>query len=572
VNTATDTANCGGCNIRCGGGQICQAGDCACPAGGLFCTDRCVDATRDSQNCGGCGQACGGGQVCAAGACACPTGQSLCDGKCVDTQSNEQNCGSCGTACGLGQGCQVGACQSGALGDDGCQGLAGALSISQVSVYQTVESVIARNGAAVAAEPAVVAGRPTLFRAFVTPQAGWVQREVSGRLFIANGAAQQTLYATATLSPAAASQANDRDSTFEFLIAPADVTPDTRFALELVECSTSGTGAVSNARFPATEAADLTAIDTGGLRIHIVPLRSNGLLPDTSPAALDLYRALFLDSYPIAELDLTVGAPLDVADPEDWARNLDSVRALRQREAAPANVYYYGMLRPAATFGQFCGNGCVAGIGYIATGRQAATGRVAMGLAYADLQSAFVMLHEVGHNHGREHAPCVPQGSTIDGIDANFPQPDGSIGTIGYNALGDQLLEPTFTDVMGYCQNQWLSAYTYSGLLSNVLGVNQLQASEVEDPARIGAWEVVLSDAAHGLRWGEPVPGPAVAMGEAESGLILDAAQQPVQTVSVYRSQLSELAASSIQVPQRRPGWHSIQLSGGAPLPFPGAH
>jgi hypothetical protein len=182
------------------------------------------------------------------------------------------------------------------------------------------------------------------------------------------------------------------------------------------------------------------------------------------------------------------------------------------------------------------------------------------------------MLHEVGHNHGREHAPCVPQGSTIDGIDANFPQPDGSIGTIGYNALGDQLLEPTFTDVMGYCQNQWLSAYTYSGLLSNVLGVNQLQASEVEDPARIGAWEVVLSDAAHGLRWGEPVPGPAVAMGEAESGLILDAAQQPVQTVSVYRAQLSELAASSIQVPQRRPGWHSIQLSGGAPLPFPGAH
>jgi stigma-specific protein Stig1 len=570
VDTASDSANCGSCGVQCGGGQVCQAGVCACPEGSVLCSDQCVDTSTDTDNCGACGQACSGGQLCDAGSCACPAGRVLCAGECVELQSDVDHCGSCGTACALGQGCTQGACQSGAPGEDGCQGLVKALSISQVSAYQTVESVIGRDGASVAdPAPALVAARPTLFRVFVTPQSDWVQREVSGRLFLANGDTEATLYSTSTLSPAAASQQSDRQSTFEFTVPAADIAPDTRFALELVECDGDAPGAVSNARFPASDAAELNAIDTGGLRIHIVPLRANGQLPDTSDTALGLYSALFLDSYPISNIDFTVGDPLDIADAEDWNQNLDSVRALRQRDNPPAEVYYYGMLKPAATLGDFCGNGCIAGVGFVPGGRQAAAGRAAMGLAFADVQSAFIMLHEVGHNHGRQHAPCVPQGAQITGVDPNYPQGDGSTGVTGYNALGDQLLGPNATDLMGYCDNQWLSTYTYQGLLDTVMNVNRVQASEIVDPARIGAWRVLLSDAAHGLRWGHPISGPAVAMGGAESASILDAAGQTVQTVTVYRTQISDLDAFSIQVPQPQPGWAAIQLAGAAPLAFP---
>jgi hypothetical protein len=570
VDTATNTAHCGSCGVQCGGGQLCEAGSCVCPPGSLFCSDRCIDPATDVDNCGACGQACGGGQTCDAGGCACPAGQELCDGECVDTQSDGDHCGSCGTACALGQGCAAGACQSGAQGDDGCQGLVQALSISQVSAYQTVESVIVRDGAAVAQPaPDLVAARPTLFRVFVTPQNDWVQREVSARLFLANGDEKATLYSTSTLSPAAASLDADRESTFEFSVPAAEISPDTRFALELVECTEQAAGAVSNARFPATDSAALNAIDTGGLRIHIVPLRSNGLLPDTSEETLSLYSALFLDSYPISSLELSVGEPLDVADAEDWAQNLDGVRALRARENPPAEVYYYGMLRPAASARDFCGNGCIAGVGYVAQGRQAAGGRAAIGLAFGDVSSAFIMLHEVAHNHGRQHAPCVPPGSEISGVDPNYPQGNGSTGVTGYNALGDELIGPTATDLMGYCDNQWLSAYTYEGLLDTVLGVNRVQASEIVDPARIGAWAVVLTDAKRGSRWGQPIPGPAVAAGEAETALVLDALGRTVQTVSVYRTPISDLDAFSIQVPQPEPGWAAIQLQGAAPLAFP---
>ena len=36
------------------------------------------------------------------------------------------------------------------------------------------------------------------------------------------------------------------------------------------------------------------------------------------------------------------------------------------------------------------------------------------------------MLHEVGHNHGRSHAPCAPGGG-ITGVDPNYPCVSSSI-------------------------------------------------------------------------------------------------------------------------------------------------
>jgi hypothetical protein len=574
VDTATDGQNCGSCGVACVGGQSCDAGSCVCPDGALFCSDRCVDPATDTQNCGGCGTVCAAGQVCDAAECVCPEGQSLCGEQCVDTQVDPAHCGSCDVACGLGEGCSTGACTAGAFGEDGCEGLVRALAISQVSALQTVDTVIARDGVAVPEpEPAVVALRPTLFRAFVAPAGDWVQREVSARLHLSNGPALTTEYSTAKLSPVAASQPDDRQSAFEFQV-PADlVTPETRFALEVVECDreAEAAGTISNARFPASDGADLRAVFTGGIQVHFVPMRSNATLPDTSEQALALYRAAFLDTYPISSIEFTVGEPFDVDDAEDWSGNLDSLRALRQQENPPADVYYYGLLKPAPTLRQFCGNACTAGVGYVPDPRLPAAARAgvraAMGLAYVDDQTAFAMLHEVAHNHGRQHAPCV-QGGTIDGIDPDFPQTNGSTGGYGYNYLGDQLIGPDATDLMGYCPNQWLSAYTYSGLLDAVIALNQVQASEVVSAERIGSWRVLLLDSVRGARWGHPIRDAAVAAGDEEPAQILDAAGQVIQTVTVYRTRVSDLEASSIQVPEPQPGWSAIQVNGAAPVAF----
>lgn len=572
VDTRVDASHCGACGSACAGGQICAQGSCVCPDGQTLCGGQCVDTQNSVEHCGSCGNGCTGGQLCQQSSCACAAGQTLCDGQCVDTQSDPQACGACGTSCGLGQGCSAGTCQSGAAGDDGCQGLAQSVTISEISAYQTVKVPLARDGQlADAPDPPVVAGRQTLFRVFVTPGDGWVEREVSARLFLQDGDAVQTLYAESPLSIAAASNEDDRASTFEFIVPAEDVTSDTQFAVEVVECgSAEDTGALQSPRFPGSGSAALSAVDSGGLKLHLVPLRANGRLPDISEDTLDLYSVAFLDTYPISEIEITVGEPFDVADPEDWSNNLDQLRALRQREQPAADVYYYGLLQPTQTMGQFCGNACIAGVGYVPPpGRLNGAPRVAMGLAYGDVNGAFTMLHEVAHNHGRGHAPCAPGG--IQGVDPNYPVPDGTTGGYGYDALGDQLIPPNTTDIMGYCGNQWLSAYTYGGLLDTVLAVNRVQASVVAEPARLGAWRTLLVDAQRGPRWGIPVPAGSEAVGVEEPAGVLDASGALLETVAVYRTQLADMEAASLQVPEPRPGWRSIQVAGAPPLNYPDA-
>ena len=92
----------------------------------------------------------------------------------------------------------------------------------------------------------------------------------------------------------------------------------------------------------------------------------------------------------------------------------------------------------------------IAGIGYI--GQEAATGRD---------DSDDTAAHELGHNLGRNHAPC----GGAAGADANFPYAGAKIGSWGYNAINKALLNPaTYVDLMSYCNPAWVSDYNYKAV------------------------------------------------------------------------------------------------------------
>jgi hypothetical protein len=95
----------------------------------------------------------------------------------------------------------------------------------------------------------------------------------------------------------------------------------------------------------------------------------------------------------------------------------------------------------------------IAGIGYIGH-------PVAAGWDYASSAPA-VMAHELGHNFGRDHAPCNVSG------DPNYPYPNGSIGTWGYDLASGDLKDPNqYYDLMSYCGPQWVSDYNYEAVQS----------------------------------------------------------------------------------------------------------
>src|SRR5690606_7608023 len=100
----------------------------------------------------------------------------------------------------------------------------------------------------------------------------------------------------------------------------------------------------------------------------------------------------------------------------------------------------------------------------------AASHRAAVGIGFGTA-GAGTFAHELGHNHGRDHAPCNVEG------DNNYPYPGGSIGVWGYDADEGRLKDPAqFADFMGYCYDNWVSDYSYNAYSDRIAAVNGVSA------------------------------------------------------------------------------------------------
>ena len=72
------------------------------------------------------------------------------------------------------------------------------------------------------------------------------------------------------------------------------------------------------------------------------------------------------------------------------------------------------------------------------------------------------MVHELGHNLSRPHAPC----GGVANADADYPYANGALGpTPLFDVLANDVLAPTGqSDIMGYCNGQWFSDYSLNGV------------------------------------------------------------------------------------------------------------
>ena len=178
---------------------------------------------------------------------------------------------------------------------------------------------------------------------------------------------------------------------------------------------------------------------------------------------------------------------------------LSTIRSMRSAGDLPKDRYYYGAIAidgnvPTSTLcggktaGQCLTRGFTPGGDTISVGPR---------LDFSGNQQNY-MSHEIGHALGRGHpasggAPVCP-GQSAD--DPNFPNPLGRIGNalisvvdetadMGFdpgqqgNALQPrQLFVATKTgDVMSYCTPNWISAYTYDGLWTQLTFFPLLAAS-----------------------------------------------------------------------------------------------
>jgi hypothetical protein len=371
--------------------------------------------------------------------------------------------------------------------------LATGISISQIAIFQTVKSQRMLDGMAKSSNVPIIADKAALMRVYFKLDAGWTPHNVMALLDISANGQMQTLKSTFT--PSADSTDDALPSTVNFDLALDLVTTDATYAVRLVDPMMSATPTSDPApqRWPLDGSQTLLGAQSNGaqLKIVLVPIRYNadgsGRLPDTSQAQLDRYKNFMYSLYPTPVIDMTVHAPVNFSSTispggQGWGSLMQFVANLHQSEGA-TDQYYYAVFEPASSYQAFCGGGCVAGLSLLAQQPTDVWARVSMGLGYTGDEATTIMGQEVGHAHGRGHAPC----GTNQGLDPSYPYTDGRIGVWGYSLIDKTLIGPTQAkDVMSYCSPQWISDYNYKALYLRIKFVNN--ASIVPGPKKTYRW------------------------------------------------------------------------------------
>ena len=238
------------------------------------------------------------------------------------------------------------------------------------------------------------------------------------------------------------------------------------------------------------------------LNVTFVPViqqrhAARGDVGNVTLANRDQFLALTRQMHPIASYNTAVRAPYtttttDTLQAENqnsaWGTILGEIETIRALENPTR--HYYGVAKVSYTSG-------VAGVAYVSNG---VSEQSALGWDYLPTGAA-VAAHELGHNWGRNHAPC----GGPSGLDNGYPFSDGRIGIYGVN-VGSQTLMPASTsDIMGYCDPKWIGAYTYNAVMSYLISpppapVMNAELSQAEQPCLL-VWghirngEVVLEPA-----------------------------------------------------------------------------
>ncbi|MCB9674144.1 MAG: hypothetical protein H6737_03455 [Alphaproteobacteria bacterium] len=295
-----------------------------------------------------------------------------------------------------------------------------------------------------------------------------------------------------------------------------------------------------NARFDLRD-EPWTVLETGVMHLHVVPVRytadGSARTPDTSPARLAEIAATMRGMYPVTGIDLVVEPPLDwgsTIQPNGggWESLLGRISDMRLDAAdLPPNTYFYGLFEAAPSEAVWCGGGgCVLGLSNFGTLGDIET-RASIGIGFPGRTALETMAHEVGHAHGRDHAPC----GGASGVDPGFPYSGAALGTWGWNIETGELVDPNANkDVMSYCSPVWVSDYTWHHLARRTADLNALPGLRADTG---GMWQryAVEADGAV-LPVGEPRFRPVAPVGKPYDVLVEDAEGTRVETARWFPS------------------------------------
>ncbi len=212
-------------------------------------------------------------------------------------------------------------------------------------------------------------------------------------------------------------------------------------------------------RFPGGSATRSVTVQTvPAFAVRFVPVKqsSNNLTGNATNANQAALIDVTARMFPLSTVTTNVrsvyvtGAPPLAANDSNgaWGQILGEISTLRD-VTDQSGSDYVGVVPTNYGSG-------IAGLGYIGYGAAIAWDK--------NGSAPGVIAHELGHNFGRNHAPCGGPSNP----DPGYPYVNGNIGAWGLDLPALVLKAPgSFKDLMSYCNPAWISDYNYLAVLTS---------------------------------------------------------------------------------------------------------
>ena len=348
----------------------------------------------------------------------------------------------------------------------------------------------------------MIADKTTVVRAYLNLNAT-VPRIVRGRLFVRNGGTGRSkiIDSLRVTSVDSARNGNLRikrettDFSLNFRV-PGDLLARGQLFARLVQLQDAASNVIVPCSNCDSNSSAIHLQNAAPLRVRVFGMSyvMNSTVRQPRARDFDLIRSWLRRAYPTVQVLMSERIVSANPTPKFTCgainAQLAAVRAIEvANNAVDARTHYYGLVDDGGFFMRGCSAG-IPGTPQPQTVSSGPSGSDSQGWdtdgSYADWYAG----HELGHTYGRSH---IGSGCGDSNSDLNYPYPEGQISPldgafVGFdvgdatNGIAMRALPGTkWHDVMSYCPNQWMSAYTYSAILARLTAENALAASAVAD-------------------------------------------------------------------------------------------
>ena len=331
---------------------------------------------------------------------------------------------------------------------------------------------------------------------------------VSGQLALRTSSSGPAVFVASTstvvLDPAQMGQLDAKRQNMQLslnFVLPANHTNDGPLFISLAGVTDVNTGvAFGIVHLGATLTVSFTARPP--LRIRLFGMRYQSGTPPVTyiPSALDfgLINSWLNRAYPVAQV-ISSQAIVDATAAPPFTCNqinaqLAAIRALDMSGGADKRTHYFGLVSDGGFFMRGC-SGVPSTPDPSAVGA-GPTGPATWGWDFDGSYGDWYTGHELGHTFGRNHPIKGKEcsGTSYSAVDPNYPFFSGQLANADDAFVGFDVGDPAFNlpmaalpgtvwhDVMSYCPNEWLSSYTYEGILDRLVAENTLGAGATPSP------------------------------------------------------------------------------------------